>query len=581
MVSGEAKTGVPTAAALGLLAAGAGAVVSVLARYWGANPEYADRFLILAAAAWAAWAARPNLAALPDHPSRLGLVPLGVAAAAFPVGWFLQVQVAPRPLTLWWLAAAWLAAAAGTVLALGGPRHLRRLAFPLAFVLFALPIPNRVLVPLQFALQSATTATAVAVLPALGVPVERTGFVLGLPGGDLGVAEACSGVRSVTALTAIAAFVAYLRGFGLFRGLLLLALSVPVVAAVNAARVVLSGLLQEHAGPEYIAGHWHEALGIGMVLVGLGLVVGLAKWIGPKPNPSPGPSPGKGGEGSPEPVLAPPSLLGKGAGGLGSEHPSPTPPPRREGLQPRAAPAPPSLLGKGAGGLGCFLLALCAVATVAAHLLGAGTEQELAAPAPLDHVPYRLGPWAGEDAPIPESVREMLTFDAATYRVYRDLGYEAHAWVIYWSSRNMVKGYHHPDVCWPKKGYRMTARTVEPVRTAGGTVPVTVREFARGRDRQLILYWTQEGRRVWTEDDEHAVQIAGDSHDWLGERLFRREAPQATGRLAVLVATPTWGDGAAIRSRTLELTRLLAAAVYDACPWAAPVATDEHGFFTR
>src|SRR5437762_11909265 len=109
-----------TTAALGLLAAGGAAVVWVLARYWGANPEYADRFLILAGAAWAAWNARPDLAALPARPTRLGFVPLTAGAVAFPLGWFLQAQVAPRPVVIWWLAAAWLAAAVGLTLVLGG-----------------------------------------------------------------------------------------------------------------------------------------------------------------------------------------------------------------------------------------------------------------------------------------------------------------------------------------------------------------------------------------------------------------------------------------------------------------------------
>jgi EpsI family protein len=521
----------PTTAALGLLAAGAAAVVWVLARFWGANPEYADRFLILAGAAWAAWNIRQELAALPARPTRLGLLPLLAGATAFPVGWFLLAQVATRPVIIWWLAAAWLAVAVGVILVLGGWRHLRRLAFPLVFVLFALPIPNRVLVPLQFYLQSATTSAAAAVLPAIGVSVERTGFVLGLPGGDLGVAEACSGVRSVTALTAIAAFVAHLRGFGPIRGLVLLALSVPVIAAVNAFRVVLSGLVQEHIGAEYIQGHWHEALGIGMVLVGLALVVGLAKLIGRKQQGEKG----SGGEGETNTVR-------------GSFSPSPL------------LHFCPSLV-----------LALSAVATVAAQFLGAGTEQELVVSAPIDQVPYRLGNWKGKDLPIPDYVREMLTFDAATSRVYIDpQGYEVHAWVIYWSSRNMVKGYHHPDVCWPNKGFRMVAHEIEPVRVGDGTIPVTVRVFARGKERQqLILYWTQEGRKVWTEDDERVAQLAGDSHDWLGERLFRRGRPEAAGRLVVLIGTQTWGDGTVIRTETLKFTRLLAAAVYDTCPWAA------------
>jgi len=101
-------------------------------------------------------------------------------------------------------------------------------------------------------------------------------------------------------------------------------------------------------------------------------------------------------------------------------------------------------------------------------------------------------------------------------------------------------------------------------------VPVTAREFARGRDKQLVLYWTQEGRRVWTEEDERVALLTSDSqHDWLGERLFRRGRPEASGRLVVLIGTQTWGEGAAIRGQTLELARLLAAAVYRACPWAA------------
>ena len=136
--------------------------------------------------------------------------------------------------------------------------------------------------PLQFWLQSATTSAATFVLPMLGVAVERNGFVLSLPNGDLGVAEACSGVRSVTALTAIAAFVAWWRGFGFIRGAALVVLSVPVIAGVNAVRVVVSGLLQEHVGSEYVRGNWHEALGVAMVLFGLGLIVALAHLMTPR-----------------------------------------------------------------------------------------------------------------------------------------------------------------------------------------------------------------------------------------------------------------------------------------------------------
>jgi EpsI family protein len=448
--------------------------------------------------------------------------------------------VSPRPIVLWWLAFTWLAAAAGVVLVLGGWRHLRRLAFPLAFVLFALPIPNRVLVPVQFYLQSATTSASAAALPVLGIPVVRSGFVLTLPGGELGVAEACSGVRSVTALTAIAAFVAHWSGFGLLRGLLLLGLSVPVIAAVNAARVVISGLLQEHVGPHAITGTWHEVLGIGMVLLGLLLVLGLAKLLGRRRELTPHPlasEVGQDGEG------------GKGSAGGG----------------PAARPGRLGPLGL------AVVLVAAAGATVAAQFLGREAEQEQVASAPLDQIPFTLGRWKGEDLPIPEYVTQLLTYDAAVHRVYRDpVGYDVGVWVIFWSSQKMVRGYHHPDICIPNKGAQTAAREVVPVGLpSGGNVPVTLRVFTSDRARQLILYWTQEGRRVWTEQDERAAQLTGDSHDWLGERLFRRRSPEATGRLVVMIGTQTWGDGVAIRNQTLELAGLVADAVYRVCPWAA------------
>jgi EpsI family protein len=508
-----------------LLAAGAAAVVYALADFWGANPEYLDRFLILAGAAYAAWHARPSLAALTPAPARVGFLPLLAGCAAFPVGWFLQAQVGPKPVVLWWLAASWLTAAAGAVLATGGWAALRRLAFPLVFILFALPVPNRVLVPLQFYLQSATTSASAWGLGLFGIPVERTGFILNLPSGDLGIAEACSGVRSVTALTAIAAFVGWWKGFGPGRGVALVGLSIPLIAAVNAVRVVVSGLLQEYAGAEYARGHWHEGLGVGMVLLGLGLIVLVAGWLTPR--------------------LAA----------------------TQSGASPETPRAPLRVAAKRGA---TVILAASAAATVAAQFLGHGAERELVAAAPVEIIPHRLGRWEGTDLPVPDEVAEMLTPDAVVRRVYRDFGYEVHVWAIYWSSRNMVKGYHHPDVCWPNRGFKLTRREVEGIPAGGGTLPVTVREFVRGHERQLVLYWTQEGRRVWTEQDERRVQLAGDSHDWLGERLFRRETAAPPGRLVVLLGTATWGDGAAIRGQTLELAARVANELYRLCPWAAP-----------
>src|SRR5438552_3730085 len=83
------------------------------------------------------------------------------------------------------------------------------------------------------------TVAAGAALRLFHIPVERTGFVLVLPSGGLDVVEACSGVRSGAAITAVAALLAYLRGFGFGRGAAFVLLSLPVMVAANTGRLVL------------------------------------------------------------------------------------------------------------------------------------------------------------------------------------------------------------------------------------------------------------------------------------------------------------------------------------------------------
>ena len=535
--------------AWGGVAAGAGVLVAALAQYWGANPGHADRFLILVGAAWAAYSLAPTLAALPARPRPLlGIPPVVAAAVAFPVGVFLLVQIGPRTLLLWWLAVALVAAAGGLALARAGWPRTRAVAFPLLFPLFALPIPLRVLTPLQDVLQDVTTSLSYSALSALGMAVTREEFVLALPGGMLRVEEACSGVRSVTALTAIAAFVAFLRGFGPARGVLLVGLAVPVVAAVNVLRVVLSGLIQEWVGPAYIQGNWHEALGFAMVLVGLVLVLGVARLIG-----------GKGVDSVP--VSLPSSAPGEG---LGAEPNPPAPFPEREGGGRALAAWLPSAV---------IVVAVAATATLA--FLGRTAEEHAAETAPIDDVAMSLGGWTGTTLPTPTVVTDQLAPDQLIYRAYHNnTGSHVEVWVMHWSPGAAIKGYHHPDICWRNKGYAPAARWVEPVPAGGGEVAVTARDFRRDRERLFVLYWTQEGRRVWTDADEQAAAhdvftSSWAGHRWVGERLG------ATGsggpRLTVVVVAPS-SEWSAERTKreAVGLTRLVAADLYRVCPWAAP-----------
>ena len=509
------------------LALAATVVLILLVQFWGARPEYADRFLILLGAGWVAWA---NRRTTPTGRPQIGFaIPLALfAGVSIPAAAFLQTQAAGgRTVLLWLDTVALLLGAASLLLAEGGWPRLRHFAFPLIFPFFALPLPSRILGPLQNLLQEATTSIAARVLPLIGLPVRRleSGFVLKLAAGDLSVAEECSGVQSLTALTALAAFVAHRSGFGPGRGTALTLIAVPVVVIVNAIRVVLSGLIQEWAGPHYIRGEWHDALGFALILVGLAGIVGMGRALG-----------------RPAPVVPRPV----------SDHS--TSAPRWASIAIAVF-----LLGGLAGG-------------VLTYSLGSSRESAVVQNAPLERLPMTLGDWRGQDRPVDDSITALLGQDRILHRVYENnLGQSISVFAIYWSSAKLVKGYHHPDVCLGNQGFRVISQRIEILRPRdSGPIPTTAREFERDGSSQFVLYWTQEGNRIWDESDELVAQKETGfltRPEWFDDALSGRMT-QPTGRLVVLIGTG--GNTPLDRREATEFARRLAEEIHSLCPWAKP-----------
>jgi len=520
----------PDRVAWGCLALGAAAVVYALVQFWGVQTAYADRFLILVGSVWAFRSLQPSIAKLAYRPRPgFGLPILFLGGVAFAPALFLLTQIGPRTLLLWWMTTALLTAASGLALARVGVPRWRAALFPLVFVLFALPIPLRVLVPLQDFLQDLTTNLAFRTFSLLGFTVVRMEYVLELPGGMLRVEEACSGVRSLTALTAIAAFVAFLKGFGPIRGLGLLALSIPIVLAVNVLRVILSGFIQEASSSDYIKDEWHEALGFAMVFVGLGIILLIARQLAP------------------------------------AESAAIAPTERATALAERPAG------GRFAAGSTIVLAVLCLGMT----WLGTGAATASNESAPLGRIPLTLGGWTGEDREVPAVVHELLKSDGVVHRRYtNNVGQEAYVWVFHWQSGSAIIGYHHPDVCWGNRGLVATDRWLEavPCGPEARIVQVTAREFKQSKPRQLVFYWTQEGKHVWTDDDEKAAEremltSSWSGHKWVGDLLGARTESRGS-RLQAMVILPD--AGAMPRKNAHQLARALSEELYRLCPWAMP-----------
>jgi exosortase len=169
---------------------------------------------------------------------------------------------------LTWLGAVWWIAGAG----LG-----RLLTVPILFLLFSVPIPSVIYFNIAVPLQNIAARVASGVLHGVGVPLTRDGNTLLLPGATLEVADACSGIRSLTVLLALGALWAYLEKGKPLRRALLFAGTVPLAVLGNAVRVTLTALGVYLLGPWIAEGAAHEATGLVVFAVTLAGLYLLSK----------------------------------------------------------------------------------------------------------------------------------------------------------------------------------------------------------------------------------------------------------------------------------------------------------------
>ena len=161
----------------------------------------------------------------------------------------------------------------------GGRRWGRAAAFPIAFLVFAIPV--NVLDSVGFWLRIWVVDASAAIARGAGIAVLRNGTQLLAPDGSYNydVAAACSGVRSLTALAALSLLAGYLRFRGLGRRALVFAACFPLVYVGNVARIVAI-ILAAQAGGSRWGDIAHEVMGYGVFAIVLGGVLGWASLLG-------------------------------------------------------------------------------------------------------------------------------------------------------------------------------------------------------------------------------------------------------------------------------------------------------------
>lgn len=165
-----------------------------------------------------------------------------------------------------------IAALGAVVLFLGGWRLVRHAWLPIAFLVFAVPLPRRYYVGMTLPLRQIAASVSTVLLNLLpGVDATASGVVIDIvykghrlePGLD--VAEACSGMRLLMAFLALGVAMAYLHYRPTWQRVVLLLSTVPIAMLCNIIRVAVTGVIYVLAEPRYTQGIYHDMLGLAML----------------------------------------------------------------------------------------------------------------------------------------------------------------------------------------------------------------------------------------------------------------------------------------------------------------------------
>ena len=241
---------------------------TLLARDWWNDADAGHGLLLAPLAVWLAWQRglapdrRPHVAG--GTVLLLGAVALrslgGLAAELFTMRFSMVLALAGLTVFVW------------------GFGQLRRWWLPATLLALSIPIPALVTNALALPLQFQASRMGATLLEWRDVPVRLAGNVIQLPGRQLFVTEACSGLRSLTALLSLGVLVGGLWLRSVPGRALLIALAIPVAIAVNAVRVFMTGFLVYFVDPQLGEGFMHLTEGWLLFLVAF-LILGAAAWV--------------------------------------------------------------------------------------------------------------------------------------------------------------------------------------------------------------------------------------------------------------------------------------------------------------
>ena len=476
-------------------------LVKDLSVYWSVIPQYSYGWfvpLLCVFIFFTSWLTRPAA-------SKAGPVApwiFYITGFALLPTWLIEQPNPDWRLVSWFLALEVVILSLCGVYFAGGRPWLRHFAFPICFILTAVPWPFGIEWFVTETLMHTAAAITVAALNIFDIPALQLGNVIEVKSGLLGIDEACSGIRSLQATVMISLFLGELYRTPWRRRIFLLLAGLVVAFLCNLGRAFLLAFVAAHEDVKAVA-KWHDPAGFTILAICFLVLWGMAALIS-----------GRSGSLQRTRVMGFPSLPAKPMIALG------------------------------------FWLAVTILGSEIWYRIHENHDKEkwsFAWPAHKEHF---------SDIEIPPNATDLLRFDSGRAASWSDGdGSQWTAFFFKWvagpsRSRILARG-HRPEVCLPAAGNKLQAdRGIITIQVKNITIPFHVLEFNSGGQRidVFFCFW-QDGSR---QAEQYAVRTDWNRMEGLESVLLgERNLGQQTLEI-VVAGSPTAEEAEASLRRQAE-----------------------------
>ncbi len=251
------KTSLATWAAAGLLLAVLGwsyyGPLRMLVSRWYNEPDYLHGFFVPLFAGYLLWVRRDMVKKVAWRGSWWGLVLLAIAWASRWVSAYYYFELID--------AATLIPCLAGVVLFVGGWSALRWAWPAVLFLVFMVPLPGFVAGVLSHPLQRIGTEASTYLVQTIGIPAIARGNVIVLSNAELGVVEACNGLRMMMLFFAVCVGGALLLKKNPLEKLIIVASAIPISLAANVLRITTTAILYQFFPGKVAEAFFHDLAG--------------------------------------------------------------------------------------------------------------------------------------------------------------------------------------------------------------------------------------------------------------------------------------------------------------------------------